>query len=178
MIEKMKAKETFQRLEVGTGDIVTYCEELTPEELKGLELPTAASYYESVLNSVSVHFRDRNAPKDTSKQFILRLNKRITYEAVNEKVAEHLKVDPLHLRFVSHNICTEGPMFELKREPKKPLEEMLQPNAYQPSKSPVEISGSPSSLETESLVHHLQWLKSSITRSWKCLLQSLRTRSL
>ena len=134
MLEKMKMKETFQRLQVGTGDIVTYCEELAPKLLKDLELPTVGSFYQSALDSVSVHFRDRNAPKDTSKQFILRLNKRITYEAVNEKVAEHLKVDPLHLRFVSHNICTEGPMFELKREPKKPLEEMLQPDADLPSK--------------------------------------------
>jgi len=178
MIEKMKAKETFQRLEVGTGDIVTYCEELTPEELKDLELPNVGAYYESVLNSVSVHFRDRNAPKDTSKQFILLLSKKMNYEAVNEKVAKHLEVDPLLLRFVSHNQYTEGPKVEFKREPEKPLEEMLQPNTYQPSKSPVEISGSLSSLETESLAHHLQWQKSSITRSWKCLLQSLRTRSL
>jgi hypothetical protein len=137
MVEKIKAKETFQRLEIGTGDIICCCEEYSAEELKDLELPTPGLYYEHILNSVSVHFRDRSAPKDLTKQFTLLLSKKMNYTAVTAKVSKQLETDPLMIRFVSHNHYTEGPKQEFKYEPDKLLEEMLQPNAYPPSTHPL-----------------------------------------
>ena len=132
MIETIQSMETFQRLEIGTGDIICFCEDLSADELKELELPTPGTYFEHILNSVSVHFRDRNAPKDLTKQFTLLLSKKMTYDALAAKVAKNLETEPLMIRFVAHNLYTEGPKLEFKYEPEKLLEEMLQPNSYHP----------------------------------------------
>jgi len=136
MIEKIKSKDTFQRLEIGTGDIICFLEDIPADELKELELPTPGTYFERILNSVSVHFRDRSSPKDLTKQFTLLLSKKMPYDALATKVAKHLETDPLMIRFVAHNLYTEGPKLEFKYEPDKLLEDMLQPNSYHPGEHP------------------------------------------
>lgn len=175
MVEKMKSKETFQRQEIGTGDIVTYCEDVPAEELHGLEYPTVGSYYEHILNSIAVYFKDRTAPKDASKQFTLILSKKMNYQTLSEKVAKYLDVDPLMIRFVSHNIYNDSPKIEIRREPERILEDILQPNTYQQSLWPPFFQCE-TCLGSHILYYYHQFLRFFTMRSWTCPSPSWRTR--
>jgi len=125
MIDKVKVKDTFSKLELGTGDILVYTEEFSPEELKEFELPTPVEYYDYILNDVTVHFRNRNAPKDTAGYFSLQLSKKMPYTTVADAVAKKLEIDPNYLRFVTHNLYTDAPKMEIKRELDRTLEDIL-----------------------------------------------------
>jgi len=133
MVEKIKLKESFHKLELGTGDIIVYTEDIPPEELQQSEMPTPQHYYDHLINSIPVNFRDRNNPKDASAAFTLTLSKKMNYEAFSAIVAKHIGVEPLYVRFVTHSpYGGEGPRNEIKREPEKLLGDILQPNQYTP----------------------------------------------
>ena len=59
----------------------------------------APKFYEYLLNKVTIHFKDRNNPDSEEGSFSLELSKKMLYNQVTQKVAEHLKAPADHLRF-------------------------------------------------------------------------------
>ncbi|KAI9203814.1 uncharacterized protein BJ171DRAFT_459923 [Polychytrium aggregatum] len=101
MIELIKIKSTFKSAEIGDGDILCLQPDLTPQEIERLpdpSLATVPAYFDSLFNQITVLFRERQN-KDGKSDIQLQLSRKMPYNVVATKLAEVLRVDPLHLRF-------------------------------------------------------------------------------
>ncbi|KAF7712240.1 Ubiquitin carboxyl-terminal hydrolase [Penicillium ucsense] len=98
MIDVMKPKQTFQQSEIQDGDIITFQRTVKDTELPSTALYTdARQYYDYLLNRMDVRFAPIRPGE--GEEFVLTLSRKLTYDQWSQKVAEHLKVEPTHLRF-------------------------------------------------------------------------------
>ncbi|KAI9006948.1 ubiquitin carboxyl-terminal hydrolase 5 [Hyaloraphidium curvatum] len=141
-----KLKQTFDAAEIGDGDILCFQKELTEQELANLppgSFPTVKEYFDFLQNRIVVQFKPKDAevrlPDDLgSGEFELELGRRMTYDAVAEKVAQRLGADPLKLRF-SIQPSPSGINRDrtvIRRAPASTLASMLQ-TSYAPQASNV-----------------------------------------
>jgi ubiquitin carboxyl-terminal hydrolase 7 len=98
MIDLMKPKPTFQQSEIQDGDIITFQRTVKESDLPPTALYTdARQFYDYLLNRMDVTFAPIKA--NEGDEFTLTLSRKMTYDQFSKKVAEHLKVEPTHLRF-------------------------------------------------------------------------------
>lgn len=114
MIDPVVFENTFFESELVNGDIITFEKEYSKEFLDshvpadGFRQP--AQYYDFLCNRVLLTFRHRSDPeaeKDGITQhaiepipdFNVWISKTSSYEQMANKLAEHIKVDALHLQF-------------------------------------------------------------------------------
>lgn len=129
MIEAMKAKSTLHQAELQDGDIVTVQravsekEVQTPPQEKYLDM---RDYYDWLLHRVKIKFHPKVVTDENQdNNFELVLNKRYTYNQLAAKVAEHLQVDPTHLRFSPVNIANNRPKAPIKHTTTYQLGQLL-----------------------------------------------------
>ncbi|CAI6294669.1 unnamed protein product [Periconia digitata] len=107
MIEAMKPKSTLAQSEIQDGDILTVQRTLPDKEISQVTAnggcADAKEFYDYLLNRISVDFEPRNGDDTELPSFSLALSKKMTYDQFSAKVAEHLGVDPTHLRFTTVN---------------------------------------------------------------------------
>lgn len=117
MIEPLKPNATFMASEIQDGDIIcfmrgqtskrypTLSQNCTPANLRLDELlregkyTDPIKYYEFLYNKIIMKFVPRYIDQTVKEEFSCVLSKTMKYEQVAAKVAEHLKVQPTHLRF-------------------------------------------------------------------------------
>jgi len=76
-------------------------------------------------NKVTIHFGDRNALENEDSQFTLELSKKMSYEQLLAKVAEHLKADADHLRFWTVTASNNRPRGLVRRTANQTLSTIL-----------------------------------------------------
>ncbi|KAJ5381415.1 Ubiquitin carboxyl-terminal hydrolase 21 [Penicillium cataractarum] len=114
MIDVMKPKQTFQQSEIQDGDIITFQRTVKDSELPSTALYTdARQYYDYLLNRIVVEFRPLKG--DDRDGFTLGLSRKTTYDQWTKKVAEHLNVEPTHIRFAPVMVTGGGAKAFLKR---------------------------------------------------------------
>jgi len=141
MIELMKQKATFLQSEIQDGDIVCFQTEMSEQSGdvdRTSKCSTPPQMYDFFTNRLQVYFKPRFEEHGELKltDFDLTLSKKMNYETMAQKVAEHLEWDPLKLRFWSPgpNGQIKGPA--IRRTSPSALSEMVQPN-YQTSPTSV-----------------------------------------
>lgn len=92
----------------------------------------AREYYDFLLNRRTVKFHPHSTKCDPKEYppFELVLNSKISYDKMAEKVGEHLKVDPTHLRFYTVHATNGNPRMPIKRAPTQSLFTILNPQGY------------------------------------------------
>ncbi|KAG9295196.1 hypothetical protein G9A89_006177 [Geosiphon pyriformis] len=135
MIEEMKTKATFHQSEIQDGDIICFTKALTEKEIQDHHaenrIATIPQFYEHLTCRIVVQFkpkpRDREPKPKSEFEFELVLNKKMSYDAVANQVATHLKTDPLKLRFTTATSGNGTPKTIVKRTTTQTLSEMLLP---------------------------------------------------
>lgn len=127
MIDVMKPKQTFQQSEIQDGDIITF-----QRQTKESELPSTAIYgdarqfYDHLLNRMDVTFAPiKSGDGNEPPEFTLTLSRKMTYDQFSKKVAEHLNVEPTHLRFSPVMASNGKPKTPLKRSTTSTLAQIL-----------------------------------------------------
>ena len=92
-------------------------------------LATIIEYFDYLLNRVTVRFKPKNDPQ--SAGFELTMSKKMTYDQVSQKVAEHLCADPMRIRFTTADLDTQAPKSIYRRNARALLKEMI-PSSYAP----------------------------------------------
>lgn len=131
MIEPVAPKITIAQAELQDGDIICFQQALSEADAKAIaqagNYTDAPKFYDYLLNKVTIHFRDRNNPEDGERDFSLELSKKMLYDQVAAKVAEHLKVQPDHLRFSGVTASSGKPRTYVKRTTNLTLSAILTP---------------------------------------------------
>jgi len=107
MVEPILPRETFQRADIDSGDIVIYSEVLKPEEENSIVYPTPDLYFESLANGITISFRSRTSPDDPSLGFYLPVSQSLTYDKLALLVAQKLGTDKLMVQ----NSCSTCSLF-------------------------------------------------------------------
>ncbi|KAF2685136.1 ubiquitin carboxyl-terminal hydrolase 21 [Lentithecium fluviatile CBS 122367] len=133
MIEGMKPKMTLAQSEIQDGDILTVQRTLSDKEAGQVQLAgsyvDAKDFYDYLVNRITVEFTPRNSEDTQLPTFSLTLSKKMSYDQFSAKVAEHLKVEPTHLRFTTVN--SQGkPKQPVKYSPQTTLNAILYPSPY------------------------------------------------
>eukprot|EP01135_Chromosphaera_perkinsii_P004175 Nk52_evm82s270 gene=Nk52_evmTU82s270 len=123
MIDAVPLENSLKAAELVNGDILCFQLALSEEERLKYESPLVPNFYSGLNNMVKVHFRLLSKPR--ADAFTLELNKKMAYDTVAKKVAEHLETDFLKLRFSSYNQYSDLPKCPLKRSESITLAEML-----------------------------------------------------
>ena len=124
MIDPMKPKLTFLQAEIGNGDIITFQRIVMDSEIPSTALFTdARQYYDYLLNRTNVTFAPIKA--GDGDEFTLALSGKMTYDQWSKKVAEHLNVEPTHLRFAPVMASTGKAKAFLKRTTTHTLAQIL-----------------------------------------------------
>ncbi|CAE6431473.1 unnamed protein product [Rhizoctonia solani] len=130
MIEIMKPKLTFAQNEIQDGDIVCFQAELSEKETSDLEaqglLSTPIQFYDLLQNRVLIKFKPRFEDAG-QEEFDLVLSKKMNYDTLATKVGEHLRHEPIKLRFTTSS-NTGQPRQVLKRALNQTIAEILQPS--------------------------------------------------
>lgn len=123
-IDKRHALSPQAQLE--DGDIICFQKVLTAEEAARYRHPYVKGYLEYIRNRRLVNFRKLEDPKEEG--CTLELLKDMTYDQVNEALAQHLKLDnPKFLRLTQHNAYSHQPQrTPIKYQAINRLEQMLQ----------------------------------------------------
>ena len=131
MIDPMNTKSTFGQSELQHGDIICFQEILSDEEQKTLQQSgkyiDPPSFYNYLFYRTDIWFVDRVDSGNDDKIFKLELSKIMTYDQIAQKVANHLDVDPTHLRFSTMNSTTGKPRQYVKRGPTQTLNSIFSP---------------------------------------------------
>jgi ubiquitin carboxyl-terminal hydrolase 7 len=150
MIEPLKAKQTLKAAELQDGDII--CFQKVPDKKTSGEIlgkmsrlgdkteenpkrydrfDDAREFYDFLLHKREVRFfpHPKNE-KNSTETFILTLSARATYDQLAERVGDHLKVDPTHIRFFTMNTNTNQPKTAVRRAPNQNLIQILNPAGY------------------------------------------------
>ena len=103
-----------------------------PVNRKSDRFEDAKEYYDFLYNKKMVRFHAHTSRSDPNEfpPFELVLNSRINYDQLSEKVANHLGVEPTHIRFYTVNSTTGNPRGPVKRSPTATLHAILNPNGY------------------------------------------------
>ncbi|KAI9654798.1 MAG: hypothetical protein M1821_005792 [Bathelium mastoideum] len=130
MIEPMKAKITLAASEIQDGDIICFQRTLSDKEIQSIQstggYADAREFYDYLLNRVVIHFRHKTVPEENEKTYFdLVLSKKMTYDQVAAKVAEHIEESPDHIRFYTVNATTGKPKTAVKRMPASTLSSMV-----------------------------------------------------
>lgn len=129
MIEVMKPKMTFAQSEIQDGDIICFQAELSEKEISDFEaqglLSTPIQFYDLLQNRVLIKFKPRFEDAGL-EEFDLVLSKKMNYDTLAQKVGEHLRHDPIKLRFTTAS-NTGQPRQVLKRALNQMVAEILQP---------------------------------------------------
>ena len=140
MIEPLRFKATFSQAEIVDGDIVCVQRAVSETERASLttagKFPMADLYYDFCHNKVSIKLVPRFADAEINTTFSLVLSKKMTYDVITAKIAEHLKVDPSYLRLSTVNSVTLQPKSFVRPTPALQLQAILQP-AYLQSHAPI-----------------------------------------
>ncbi|KAJ5176850.1 uncharacterized protein N7482_002727 [Penicillium canariense] len=124
MIDAMKPKQTFQQSEIQDGDIITFQRTIKDSELPPTALYTdAKQFYDHLLNRMDVTFAPIKA--GDGDEFTLTLSRKMVYDQFSKKVAEHLNVEPTHLRFAPVMASTGKAKAFLKRSTTSTLAQIL-----------------------------------------------------
>ncbi|KAJ3051463.1 hypothetical protein HK097_007526 [Rhizophlyctis rosea] len=127
MIDKLdKYAITFQQAELGDGDIVCFQKVVDPSTLPDATLADVPSYFDNIINRVSVLFKARNKASVKEAEAVdveLDLNKKMNYDQVVKKLADKLKADPAKIRLTPFSQQGKGKDF--KRSPTVTVSEML-----------------------------------------------------
>ncbi|KAJ6155470.1 hypothetical protein N7470_006036 [Penicillium chermesinum] len=114
MIDLMKPKQTFQQSEIQNGDIITFQRQVKEADLPPTSIYTdARQFYDYLLSRMDVRFAPIGASE--GEDFTLTLSRKMTYDQFSKKVAEHLNVEPTHIRFAPVVQSTAKPKAFLKR---------------------------------------------------------------
>lgn len=125
MIEPMKSSLSFGQSEIQDGDIICFQEnEKSPGINTNVTYQNARMYYDYLLNKIPVAFHPR--PGTPGDIFTLDLNKKMSYEQFSEKVGQHLRVPPTHLRFATVHSTSGKPKSWVKRTHQQNLFQILQ----------------------------------------------------
>jgi ubiquitin carboxyl-terminal hydrolase 7 len=84
-------------------------------------------FYDYLLNKVTIHFRDRSNPDSEETGFSLELSKKMPYDQIALRVAEHLNVQADHLRFSGVTASNGKPRAFIKRTQNQTLATILTP---------------------------------------------------
>jgi ubiquitin carboxyl-terminal hydrolase 7 len=138
MIESMKPKTTLAQSEIQDGDIITVQRVLTDKQASQITATggyvEAKDFYDYLLNRITVDFVPRSADAVDLPSFSLTLSKKMVYDQLAAKVAEHLKTDATHLRFTT--VSTAGkPKMPVKYNVNATLNNILFPGPYNYSQS-------------------------------------------
>ncbi|KAG8782435.1 hypothetical protein FRC12_020829 [Ceratobasidium sp. 428] len=129
MIEVMKPKLTFAQSEIQDGDVVCFQAELSEKEISDFEhqnmLSTPIQFYDLLQNRVLIKFKPRYEETGLT-EFDLVLSKKMNYDTLAARVGEHLRHDPIKLRFTTAS-NTGQPRQVLKRALNQMVAEILQP---------------------------------------------------
>ena len=134
MIEPMKPKVTFQQAEIQDGDIICFQKTLSDQETaeyqRAGKCANAREFYDYLLNRTTIRLIPR--PLNTSQNsiyepFDLTLSRKTMYDQFATKVAEKLKADPTHIRFLSVHCTTGKPKQVIKRNPNQNVYQILNP---------------------------------------------------
>lgn len=123
MIEAMKPKQTFQQSEIQDGDIICFQESFPENEQPAVSYTDARQYYDFLLNRTVIQFHPR--PGTDGDVFSLTLTKKMSYDQFSAKVAEHIGVEPTHLRYATVNNTTGKPKAWVKRSSNQSLNQIL-----------------------------------------------------
>jgi ubiquitin carboxyl-terminal hydrolase 7 len=134
-VEPMKPKQTLLASEIQDGDIICFQRHLSDEEKEAFRQTsssvclTAPQYYDYLLNRIFVNFTPKTVPvanlqlqNENDDKFTLALSKKDTYDAMVQKIADHLTsvnatpVDPSHIRLTTVNPQTGKPRTVVKRQ--------------------------------------------------------------
>lgn len=133
MIEAMKPKSTLAQSEIQDGDILTVQRTLPDKELSQLTAnggyTDAKEFYDYLLNRINVDFEPRLGEETQLPRFTLTLSKKMTYDQFSAKVAEHLNVEPTHIRFTTVNSAGKAKM-AVKYTSQGTLNSILFPGPY------------------------------------------------
>ncbi|KAF2023278.1 ubiquitin carboxyl-terminal hydrolase-like protein [Setomelanomma holmii] len=138
MIEAMKPKVTLAASEIQDGDIITVQRVLPDKEASAVTAAEgyleAKDFYDYLLNRINVEFVPRLPEPADLPSFSLTLSKKMNYNQFATKVAEHLKIEPSHLRFTT--VSTQGkPKLPVKYNANSTLNNILFPGPYNYSAS-------------------------------------------
>jgi len=129
MIEVMKPKLTFAQSEIQDGDVICFQAELSEKEISDFEhqnmLSTPIQFYDLLQNRVLIKFKPRFEEAGL-EEFELVLSKKMNYDTLAARVGEHLRHDPIKLRFTTAS-NTGQPRQVLKRALNQMVAEILQP---------------------------------------------------
>ncbi|KAJ4293603.1 ubiquitin-specific protease ubp15 [Kalmusia sp. IMI 367209] len=141
MIEGMKPKMTLAQSEIQDGDIITVQRTLPDKELNQIAASggyaDAKDFYDYLLNRINVEFSPRFGDSTQLPTFSLTLSKKMTYEQFASKVAEHLKIEPTHIRFTTVNTAGK-PKIPVKYSQQSTLNNILFPGPYNYAGSTVQ----------------------------------------
>ncbi|KDN51670.1 hypothetical protein RSAG8_00216, partial [Rhizoctonia solani AG-8 WAC10335] len=130
MIEVMKSKLSFAQNEIQDGDIVCFQAELSEKEVSDLEaqglMSSPIQFYDLLQNRVLIKFKPR-FEEAGQEEFDLVLSKKMNYDTLAAKVGEHLRHEPIKLRFTTSS-NTGQPRQVLKRALNQTIAEILQPS--------------------------------------------------
>jgi ubiquitin carboxyl-terminal hydrolase 7 len=156
MIELMKPKYTFTQSEIQDGDIICFQVDISDKEVHDLESQGLYSnpqqFYDFLQNRVMVLFRPKFDESDVDQpEFSLVLSKKQNYDAVGHplfttprcvltrfyqmaaKVGEHLKHEPIKLRFTTTHATNGSAKSILKRSLNQSITEIISPSYVTPS---------------------------------------------
>ena len=156
MIELMKPKYTFTQSEIQDGDIICFQVDISDKEVHDLESQGLYSnpqqFYDFLQNRVMVLFRPKFDESDVDQpEFSLVLSKKQNYDAVGHpllttprcvltrfyqmaaKVGEHLKHEPIKLRFTTTHANNGSAKSILKRSLNQSITEIISPSYVTPS---------------------------------------------
>ena len=132
MIDPMNAKSTFASSELQHGDIVCFQQILPKEELEEMQdagkYTDPPSFYNYLFHRTDVWFVNRPEPDNDDKIFKLELSRVMSYDQVAQKAAQHLNVEPTHLRFSTVHSTTGRPRQFIKRTPTQTLNSIFTPS--------------------------------------------------
>ncbi|KAJ1962908.1 ubiquitin-specific protease ubp15, partial [Dimargaris xerosporica] len=124
----MDVNKTFVESEMQNGDIICFQRVLTEAETAQVgELDTVVKYFDSYANDLEVAFtplEKEGVEAEKVEPIVLRLNKRLRYDEVAQRVAARLGCDPLKMRFFVYNLVL-GKRHIIKRSENMSLSEMI-----------------------------------------------------
>ncbi|KAF5357773.1 hypothetical protein D9756_001634 [Leucocoprinus leucothites] len=138
MIELMKPKLSFAQSEIQDGDIICLQVDLAEKEIHDLEAQGFYSnplqYYDFLQNRVMIMFKPKLVEPDLDHpEFSLILSKKHTYDVMANKAGEHLRHDPIKLRFTTTHAGNGSPKSVLRRSLNQSISEIMGPNYINPT---------------------------------------------
>jgi len=137
MIELMKPKLSFGQSEIQDGDVICFQVDLPEKEIHDLEsqglYSNPVQFYDFLQNRVMIIFKAKFEEPDESSEFSLVLSKKQNYDIMSVKAGEHLRHDPIKLRFTTTNPTTGQPKMVLKRSLNQSISEIMAPSYTNPT---------------------------------------------